>query len=275
MPDDTAYSAWSGTGAAGPGLGADTRLDQEFASLAPELSRRIGAILDTIQREADKMLDQARLESQRRVEDGRREADELISERRLRLARLSDDLIARSEQVLAQLDETEQVRQSFARLLSALADAADRIADEARATAALPPTPPPPPPPPAGLTAHAPLFAATAPPPVPPPAQAAPPSPPPPPEPVPVHEPAVPPPPQPATIGDAPALDRAWVEARQAAIHMAAAGNTRGQVEVQLRDFLGVLQPAQLLDQVFGVGSGVDSRVPWAIAPATPLRPRR
>ena len=84
-----------------PGPRCRHTLGQEFASLAPELSRRIGAILDTIQREADKMLDQARLEAQRRVEDGRREADELISERRLRLARLSDDLIARSEQVLA------------------------------------------------------------------------------------------------------------------------------------------------------------------------------
>ena len=56
---------------------------------------------------------------------------------------------------------------------------------------------------------------------------------------------------------------------------MAAAGNTRGQVEAQLRDFLGVPEPAQLLDQVFGAGSAADSRVPWAIAPATPLRPRR
>ena len=56
---------------------------------------------------------------------------------------------------------------------------------------------------------------------------------------------------------------------------MAAAGNTRGQVEVQLRDFLGVADAGPALDQVFGAGSGADSRVPWAIAPATPLRPRR
>ena len=266
MSDETAYSAWSGTGASGAApLGADSRLDAEFASLAPELSRRIGTILDTIQREADKMLEQARVEAQRRVDGGRREADELISERRLRLERLSDALIARSEQVLAQLDETERVRQSFARLLSALADAADRIADEARATAALPPTPPPPLRPPLGLETHAPLFASTA-------HAAAPPPPPPPPrvEPPATHEPAPPPAPE----ASARAVDRAWVEARQAAIHMAAAGNTRGQVETQLRDFLGVAEPGALLDQVFGAGSEAASRVPWAIAPATPLRPR-
>jgi hypothetical protein len=281
MPDDTAYSAWSGTGGATPSsYGADSRLDQEFASLAPELSRRIGTILDTIQSEADKLLDQARFEAQRRVDDGRREADDLISERRLRLARLSESLIARSEQVLAQLEETERVRQSFGRLLGALADAADRIADEARATAALPPTPPPPSAQP-GLLAHAPLFASTAPfeaaaPP--PPLEYAPPPPPPPPPPLaaPVHEPAPPPAPSPPPMAERaePPVDRAWVEARQATIHMAAAGNTRGQVETQLRDFLGLAEPAVLLDQVFGAGSDADSRVPWAIAPATPLRPR-
>ena len=277
MSDDTAYSAWSGTGASGLGVGADTRLDHEFASLAPELSRRIGTILDTIQREADKMLDQARLEAQRRVDDGHRTADELITQRRERLAQLSDALISRSEQVLVQLDEAERVRQSFAQLLRALSDAADRIADEARATAALPPMPPPAPPappPPASLEAHAPLFASTtqaAAPPPPPPPPPAPPPPAPPPEPVPVHEPAPPAPPVEQGSGEA---DRTWVEARQATIHMAAAGNTRGQVEAQLRDFLGVPEPQGLLDQVFGAGSDASSRVPWAIAPATPLRPR-
>jgi hypothetical protein len=256
MPDDTAYSAWSGTGASTPSsFGADTRLDQEFASLAPELSRRIGAILNTIQREADKMLDQARLEAQRHVDYGRREADDLISERRLRLAQLSDSLIVRSEQVLAQLEETERVRQSFGRLLDALSDAADRIAEEARATAAIPP-----PPAPVGLTAHAPLFAATAP-------SAAPPPPPPPPPPAPA--------PPVAEAATPETVDRAWVEARQATIHMAAAGNTRAQAETQLRDFLGVAEPQSLLDQVFGAGTEADTRVPWAIAPATPLRPRQ
>jgi hypothetical protein len=286
MPDDTAYSAWSGTGSSSPtSFGADSRLDQEFASLAPELSRRIGAILDTIQREADKLLDQARVEAQRQVDGGRREADELIHERRERLARLSDSLSTRTEQVLAQLEETERVRQSFGRLMDALADAADRIADEARATAAIPPTPPPPagpaPPPPAagaaspppGLTAHAPLFAST----TAPPAAAPPPAPQPAPAfSAPTHEPAAPPPPPPPIAparSDEP-VDRAWVEARQAAIHMAAAGNTRAQVETQLRDFLGVPEPGTLLDQVFGAGSEPDTRVPWAIAPATPLRPR-
>ena len=172
--------------------------------------------------------------------------------------------------MLAQLEETERVRQSFGRLLDALADAADRIADEARATAAIPPTPAPPPPAPLGLSAHAPLFASTTPPPPPPP----------PPMSAPVHEPAAPPAPplsaaapQAAERTESP-VDRAWVEARQATIHMAAAGNTRGQVETQLRHFLGLAEPAGLLDQVFGAGTDAETRVPWAIAPATPLRPR-
>jgi hypothetical protein len=77
-----------------------------------------------------------------------------------------------------------------------------------------------------------------------------------------------------ADAGSAPAVYRGQVEARQAAIHMAAAGSTRGQVEAQLRDFLAVSDPAALLDQVFGAGSAAEARVPWAIAPATPLHPR-
>jgi hypothetical protein len=237
--------------------------DQEIESLAPELSRRLDAILSGIQGEADKMLEQARAEPSRQVVvDTNRQADELISKRRRRLAQLSDDLIARSEQVLVGLEETARLRDSFARLFSALSDAADRIAEEARATAVLPRTPPPPPPPapapPAELQAHAPLFASTTP--MPEPVSPAPPA---------------PPPSSTAMNSAATAVDRSWVEARQATIHMAAAGNTRAQVETQLRDFLGVADPGSLLDQVFGAASGADSRVPWAIAPATPLHPRR
>jgi ElaB/YqjD/DUF883 family membrane-anchored ribosome-binding protein len=263
VPDDTAYSAWSGTGASGPtSPGADSRLDQEFAALAPELSRRIGGILGSIQREADKLLEEVRVDARRQVDDGRRQADDLIGERRERLARLSDSLITRTEQVLAQLEETERVRQSFGRLLDALADAADRLADEARATGAIP-TPPPPAAPALGLTGHAPLFASTT-----PPSEG--------PSERPVPEPPVAPSPAPPrrANGSGQAVDRAWVEARQAAIHMAAAGSTRAQVETQLRDFLAVDDPETLLDQIFGPASDPGARVPWAIAPATPLRPR-
>ena len=64
--------------------------------------------------------------------------------------------------------------------------------------------------------------------------------------------------------------DRAWVEARQAAIQMAAAGNTRAQVEAQLRGFLQLADPTPLLDQVFGTGTAGEARVAWAIAPSTP-----
>lgn len=293
MPDETEFSAWSGTEASTT-IGADARLGGDLASLAPELTRRIGTILDTIQREADKMLNQARDEAQRQVDDGRREADHLLSRRHRRLNELSDALVERTEHVLSQLEETEIVRQSFGRLLSALAEAADRVAAEARATAALAPSPPPLPPayeapppappayeapsPPAHASPLPPLFASTIPPAQPPPPVASPRPPvvPPPaptaPPPTPVAPEAAPAPAEAA--GQHPAVDRGWVEARQAAIHMAAAGNTRGQVEAQLRDFLAVSDPGPLLDQVFGDGSTADARVPWAIAPATPLHPR-
>ena len=70
-----------------------------------------------------------------------------------------------------------------------------------------------------------------------------------------------------AAESERPPGDRASVEARQAAIQMAAAGNTRTQVETHLRGFLRVADPTALLDQVFGPATGGEARVPWAITP--------
>jgi hypothetical protein len=195
-----------GSDAAPSGAGSgDTPAGGDFAALAPDLTKRIGTILEAVQREADKMLDEARGEAQRQVDVGKRQADGLLADRQRRIAALSDTLIARTETVVTQLEETELVRQSFGRLLRALADAADRVTEEVTAT---PMSPPP--------------------------------------------------------------ADRAWVEAGQAAIQMAAAGNTRAQVEAHLRGFLNVADPTPLLDQVFGAATAGEARVPWAIAPSSP-----
>jgi hypothetical protein len=184
----------------------------DFAALAPDLTRRIEVILEAVQREADKMLDEARGEARRRVDTGRRQADGLLADRRRRIAELSDTLIERTESVVAQLEETQLVRDSFGRLLQALAESADRLTEEV--VAAPEPQSGPPPPPPA---------------------------------------------------------DRPWIEARQAAIRMAAAGNTRAQVETHLRGVLSVPDSTALLDQVFGAATAGEARVPWAMAPTPPM----
>ena len=53
--------------------------------------------------------------------------------------------------------------------------------------------------------------------------------------------------------------------ARHAAIRMAAAGTTRGEVAIHLRDSLRLANPSSLLDEIFGPGTTGDARVPWAI----------
>jgi hypothetical protein len=271
MPDGTdagATGGRSGESASSPPAGGD------FAALAPDLTARIGTILEAVQREADRMLDEARGEAQRQVDVGKRQADGLLADRQRRIAQLSDTLIERTEGVVAQIEETALVRESFGRLLRALADAADRVTAEITAA----PMPPPAPEPPAAPDPFAPAAPEPA---VPPPFTQAPTPPPPVPEPLarvpepPPDSPAEPPAPEAATPPAQPAPtppnpDRAWIEARQAAIQMAAAGNTRAQVEAHLRGFLNVSDPSALLDQVFGAATAGEARVPWAIAPAAP-----
>ena len=130
-------SGESDAGGASAPTDPDAPAGGDFAALAPDLTRRIGSILDAVQREADKMLAEARREAQQQIELGRRQADGPLAGHQRRIAELSDTLIAHAESVVAQLEETELVRESFRRLLRALAEAADRVTAEATAS---PPT---------------------------------------------------------------------------------------------------------------------------------------
>jgi hypothetical protein len=53
-------------------------------------------------------------------------------------------------------------------------------------------------------------------------------------------------------------------EARAMALRMALGGRTRGEVEQDLRSGLRVTDPAAVLDEVFGRGTGREQRIPWA-----------
>jgi hypothetical protein len=57
------------------------------------------------------------------------------------------------------------------------------------------------------------------------------------------------------------------VAARQAAIAMASAGVERAAVGAHLGTAFSVADPTELLDQVYGPGTGPDVRAPWAIEP--------
>jgi hypothetical protein len=107
-------------------------------TLASEISHRVGAILDAVEREATRLRDEARADAALYFDDARRRADALVAERRQRIAELSDELVAKSEAVVSRLDDAGPVRTGFENLVHALGDAAERLAEEADPAAASP-----------------------------------------------------------------------------------------------------------------------------------------
>jgi hypothetical protein len=111
-------SEGSATGDAGP-------------ALASEISRRVAAILDAVEREASRLRAEARADAEHYLEDARRQADQLVAERQRRIAAVSDELLRKSEAVVARLEDAEPVRTGFENLVRALGDAAERLSREA------------------------------------------------------------------------------------------------------------------------------------------------
>lgn len=267
------------------------------SGIAPEVSRRVSSILDAVEREAAHLRSEAREEAAQYLEYSRQRADELVAERQRRIAALSDEIMAKAETVIGQLEDAAPVRAGFESLVRALGEAAERLSHEAAGSAAEfrppafnepPPTPPaaytPPPAPPAYPP---PSYA---PPPAPPAAAVPPPAPaysPPPAQPQPQGPPAyIPPNPFPAPAQAPPPGSRvpappavppgpdpepeSWQgvdDGRLVGIQMAAAGRTRGQVRDYLHNQLGLGETRSILDEIFGEGSAEDARVPWTAFP--------
>lgn len=265
-----------------------------MAAMAPEISRRVGSILDAVEREASRLRDEAQAEAARYGENARRHADGLVAERQRRISELSDELIAKSEAVVARLDDAAPVRQGFENLVRALGDAAERLSHESEAASADFAAPPfhegarpqqPPayrpvpqqPPAPAVPSQHLPTprpnpFAdppaygeQPPPPPAPPPPWQPPtadPGPLPPPAPLQPTDPAPQQPPDkpPAAPGT---TWRDLDDARIVALQMATAGRTRGDVRMHLHRVLAISDPEPTLDEIFGPDTDDDARVPW------------
>ncbi len=330
--------------------------------IAPEISRRVASILDAVEREADRLREEARAEAARYTAEARAYADGLVAERQRRIAELSAELLSKSEAVVARLDDAAPVRQGFENLVRALGDAAERLAHETAVpgqefspppfhdvgrAAARPPEPPPTPQqPPAYQQPSQPIYQQPAPPqeatyqqpayaPPPEPAYRQPTYAPPPsyqpqaqdrpqpqpdapgafeypaqpsplsyapeshpPQPTQEREPAhgsvengsdaLPGPADGANFPDQPHPARSptpaglaetlqppqpppaapgWRdldEARMTAIQMATSGATRSEVRDHLERALGLRDSESILDEIFGVGSRDDTRVPWA-----------
>lgn len=250
---------------------------------------RVNEIVDAVEREAAKLRQeaeqdaaqiryQAQEEARRYIEQARRQSDELVARRTERIQELSDALMARAEEVLERLDYAVPVKAGFENLVRALGETAERLASQDYAPPAAPSweqvrreSPAPEARPAPGYPAQAPAaegpqtdYTATPPPSAPQQAAGAQQHPRPPstghapPEPE-RREQA-----QPAAGGSA-----GWQQlddAHRIAIQMAAAGNTRGEVEAQLAETPGPTR-ASVLDEIFGLGSPPDARVPWATPP--------
>lgn len=247
MDDETAPPPQEDPGSADAGLGGAT-----------EISRRVGSILDAVEREAQRLRAEAREEAARYLEDAKRRADGLVAERQLRIAELSNELIIKSEAVVARLDDAAPVRQGFENLVRALGDAAERLSRETELlnadfqpqslyeTPAQPSGYPP--------TPYAPVDQA---PPQPHPARAS-------------STPEWDPPPPAAPSGYAPRASAGWRqldEARVVAIQMASGGSTRAAVREHLTGVLGVADASAILDEIFGAGTGEYAQVPWTDEP--------
>ncbi len=245
------------------------------SAAAPEISRRVSAILDAVEREAARLREEAREEASRYFDYAKRRADGLVEDRRWMISQLSDEIIGKSEAVISRLDDAQPVRQGFENLVRALGGAAERLAQEAEQSSGdfrpppfhsapppegpptatpMPPSPPMPPAapmPPSPSPQGAPLPPAAYPPPTPPQAYPAAPAP-------------EPPPPLTGEPAGGASGGRSRDEARTVAIQFAAAGATRAVVREHLHWALGASDPSPILDEVFGAGSGEDAVVPWA-----------
>lgn len=98
--------------------------------IAPEISRRVASILDAVEREADRLREEARAEAARYAAEAKAYADGLVAERQRRIAEVSAELLNKSEAVVARLDDAAPVRQGFENLVRALGDAAERLAHD-------------------------------------------------------------------------------------------------------------------------------------------------
>ena len=112
----------------------------EFAG-APEISRRVSAILDAVEREAQRLREEAREEAARYLEQAKLRADGLVAERQRRIAVVSDELLAKAEAVVGRLDDAAPVRDGFENLVRALGDAAERLARETQRNGEFEPEP--------------------------------------------------------------------------------------------------------------------------------------
>jgi hypothetical protein len=268
---------------------SDFSLDQPVAA---EVSRHVRSILGEAEAAATAIRHDAEQQSQQRrraVEEeareilaaARREADALVEERVRRISELSDSLWTRAEGLVGRFEQAEDLRAQLGELIDGLGRTAARLAHEANVQEHVGPAehddahePAPAPEPQPAPEPHREAATGDAAPVAGPdgreppevelagesqpgstqlravgeqegtPAESQ------------VEEPQVSSPPQGAT-------EDSRLQARLVALQMAVAGGNRGEVEGHLRRAFDLARPETILDDIFGAGSGPDTRVTW------------
>lgn len=102
--------------------------DAVASALAAEVSRRVAAILESVESEAARVRDEARAEAAGYLDDARRRADALVAERQRRIAELSDGISGRARALAAGMEDAERIRAQFEGFAITLSAAARRVA---------------------------------------------------------------------------------------------------------------------------------------------------
>jgi hypothetical protein len=233
--------------------------------LSGEVGERVRSVIsaaesaaDVIRQEAEQEIAARRrlaeAERQRYLDAARHEADELLRRRIQRMTELSEGLVEGAERLLGRLEGAQDLRRELDRTVTALAEAAERLANENRFAGPAPSPPPaapaPPPEPEPAPVQHAEVVDAEAEPEI---------------EDVEVAngddtEPHLRPAPEPEPVeaaanGGGPSEEAEAddvLAARLVALQMAVAGCPRGEVEEHLRSNFAVEDTTSILNDVFG-----------------------
>jgi len=188
------------------------------------------------EQDAQQRRERAEAEAQRYLEQARRQAEELAAGRARRMSELGDSIIERAQSILEQLEHADAVKRQLHTLVHALGETAERVASETVPTSS-------------------PVVAALE---------------------------------ELERVEDAQTGQRTTVEpaetekgrrngeraagdshdptesGRLVALQMAVAGGTRSEVEAHLRRAFDLVDPAAVLDDVFGEGTPGEERIHWS-----------
>lgn len=196
-----------------------TELGERVRAIVAAAEGMAGAMREDAEQYAHSKRQEADDESERRLREARERADRLVQERLVRMAELSDGIVAQAETVLSRLGQTDEVRRQLDEMVRKLGSAAQQLTeemgdrsggDEPMAEQVRPMRPP-------GEEEQRPSL---------------------------------------RTVEDAPPQERDehLENARLVALQMAVAGRSRQDVEVHLREAFSVEDPEPILDHIFADG---------------------